>query len=83
LAVGESPTSVQEKDDCGTARPVVPWCILLKGGTAHTLPVVDMKIRNIPEDVSRRIKALANLEGVSLREKLIELITAELAKKGM
>ena len=42
-----------------------------------------MRIRNIDEDVSRRFKALCQLEGKTLGEKLTELMNSELKKKGM
>ena len=45
--------------------------------------IMDMRIRNIPEDVSRRFRALCLLEGKTLGQKLIELMEAELDRQKM
>ena len=44
--------------------------------------VMDMRIRDIDPDLSRRFKALASLEGKSLRSKIIELMEREVEEKG-
>jgi len=45
--------------------------------------VMEMRITNIDENLSRRFKALCQLQGKTLGEYLTELIKKELEAKGM
>ncbi len=48
---------------------------------AYASPMAEMRIRNVPEDMYKRLKILCIEEGKTLNEKVIELIRDAVAKR--
>jgi predicted HicB family RNase H-like nuclease len=42
----------------------------------------DFRVRGIPEDVHRKLKALAALAGISFNDYMLEILKEHVAKKG-